>query len=45
MSRNRISFVQTSTLTPRMHQKLTEHDKILYAKQPTQDQNFGWLNP
>ena len=35
--------VQTSTLTPRMHQELTEHGKFHMKKKSTPDQNSSWI--
>ena len=38
MNRSKIFFIQTSTLPPSMHHKLTDTWKVLYAKQPNPDQ-------
>ena len=37
-------FIQTSTPTPSMHPKtITKHGRFRDAKQPTPDQNSGWI--
>ena len=39
MNQHKMFFAQTST--PNMHQKTYQTCKVLYAKQPTPDQNSG----
>ena len=43
MNQFKMFFVQASSPTPSMHQKLTEHGKCCMQKQPTSNQNFGWI--
>ena len=43
MNWDRMFLVQTSTLSPSIHWKLTEHGRVFYAKQPTPNQKSWWI--
>ena len=43
MNRDKMFFIQTSTIPPSMHRKLTEHGRSFFAKRSTLDRKSCWV--